>query len=449
MSERPNWLIQRGGQQLGPMTWTELAGRARRGELAPMDPVWQEGMPSWVPAHTVAGLFPPAPAAAAPGARPAKVPGATRTAAFAPPPTAGRFARARFHIARAAAWNLRAVGVLADEERALLDRGVDDPAARNYLAYRRSVLLVVGWMATINALLFGAGVADQGLTDLGTTLEGVRGLAFFVLPVTAFLAARSWTRHRRSRRIVTWGWTVTFLTPLLLELVPSEWRIQAQEGQARALVGVLGAIKDFVVLMPAVLALVPGVLRACLRVKVLLPESIVPGWFLVGATPLYVFLFLVVFAVVNQVASDPFLVVGVLLVTSGPLLYLLNVGLLTRPIAPGADFQRLVQVQRRIRYVLEAGVVFLLIWLFGTGHLLGRRIIGLDEGSLARPWSPELLKFPLEFGSHSLYTMTLVADAIMAMNLSVWQHMKQFMGTPAAKDYDRTMQEVNEAGEAG
>jgi hypothetical protein len=42
--------------------------------------------------------------------------------------------------------------------------------------------------------------------------------------------------------------------------------------------------------------------------------------------------------------------------------------------------------------------------------------------------------------------MVLVADAIMAMNLVVWQHMKQFMGTPAARSYDETMQEVDEAG---
>ena len=74
--------------------------------------------------------------------------------------------------------------------------------------------------------------------------------------------------------------------------------------------------------MPAVLSLLPGVLRGCLRIKALIPESILPGLFLVAATPLYILLFLVIFTTVNQVIGDLLLVLGILALLGAPMLYL-------------------------------------------------------------------------------------------------------------------------------
>ena len=57
----------------------------------------------------------------------------------------------------------------------------------------------------------------------------------------------------------------------------------------------LGAISVYVTLMPSVLSLIPGVIRACLRIKALIPESVLPGLFLIAAAPLYFLIFLVTF----------------------------------------------------------------------------------------------------------------------------------------------------------
>ena len=64
-----------------------------------------------------------------------------------------------------------------------------------------------------------------------------------------------------------------------------------------------------------------------------------------------------------------------------------------------------------------------------------------------RPWDLDLIRFPVEFATHSLLTMALASDLFMAMNLSVWQYTKEFVATPAARDYDRRMAEIEEAGE--
>lgn len=62
-----NWYCNVRGQQSGPLTDDAFRRLALSGQLQPADLVWQEGMPQWVPAMTVRGLFAPAPQQAMPG----------------------------------------------------------------------------------------------------------------------------------------------------------------------------------------------------------------------------------------------------------------------------------------------------------------------------------------------------------------------------------------------
>src|SRR5271165_6127259 len=55
------WYYVVNGAQTGPVSLAELKDAAATGKLSPPDLVWQEGTADWVPARTVAGLFPAAP----------------------------------------------------------------------------------------------------------------------------------------------------------------------------------------------------------------------------------------------------------------------------------------------------------------------------------------------------------------------------------------------------
>src|SRR5262249_4117063 len=150
-------------------------------------------------------------------------------------------------------------------------------------------------------------------------------------------------------RLLAIGWTIAFMAPLVLALFPVHWRYAMQEGEARvqqeALLRLVGAIAYYITLMPAGPAPLPGVRRALLRIKGVLPQSILPGWFLVGAAPFWIFLFLVIFATVNQVAGDALLIIGVIAVAGAPALYLVHFGLFTRPIHSDEDQKKLLNVQ--------------------------------------------------------------------------------------------------------
>ncbi|HEX4966615.1 MAG TPA: GYF domain-containing protein [Thermoanaerobaculia bacterium] len=64
------WYYRRGEAQLGPVSWEDLVGAARAGNLASGDLVWTDGMAQWQAASSIPGLIPQPAYGAAPPLRP-------------------------------------------------------------------------------------------------------------------------------------------------------------------------------------------------------------------------------------------------------------------------------------------------------------------------------------------------------------------------------------------
>jgi hypothetical protein len=424
-----SWSVLRGNDRLGPYPFDELRAMAGRGEVARDELVLEDGALAPRPAGTVAGLFAPAPSTPAPR-------------------EPWLLARLVLHAIRTMAWNLRTIPITAAEQHALVGASVDDAGARAYLAWRRSVLVVTAIIAAVAAGLtcYVELRNVPELTTIGYTVLALQLATGWVAPIAAAVAARRWLAHHRSRRALAIGWIVAFLAPLAIALVPFELRFETGDKDRVTALQVVGALVDYVTLMPLVLSVIPGVMRACLRVKLLLPASMLPGWFLVAAAPLWVVMFLIVFAIIGEVTTNPLLEVAVVLLAAAPLLYLRHRALFTAPATSADDEARLLAVHHRVRLLLEVGVACLIVWLF-WGRALDRHVIGLDEAtSLLRPWSVGLYRIPLEFAAHSLLTMALVADLMMAMNLALWIRTRAFVATAGAGAYDVVMTEIEEAG---
>ena len=452
------WRVSRGDAQFGPYTFAELATYVGEGRILPDDNVWHDGAAVQVPVNQLP-LAPAAPAITAPpGTAPGAAAGAAPTVILPGKPSFDANAlvgRVRREVTRALNWNLATVPVEPDEEAKLIANGVDEEDARRYLVWRRSVLLVVAFPTVLSGLLATIeflGRDNSGLSGLGILLELLRIAALFALPATAWFAARCWDQHRRSRQILLYGWLAAFLTPLLLALFPFSWRVDMSGGdpnlvsQMSGLLGLVGAIAVYVTLMPAVLSLIPGVMRACLRIKTLIPESILPGIFLIAATPLYVLLFLVIFTTVNQLAGSLLLILAVLALLGAPLLYMLNAGIFIRPLRTPEEVAKVGQVQKLVLIAGAVGVGLLVLYAFSSS-MMGRSLIGMsDRTSLMRPWSLAVIQFPIEYFLRSLFTTALVADLIMQLNLALWRHTQAFQAMPEAQAYDRLMSEIEEAG---
>jgi hypothetical protein len=382
------------------------------------------------------------------------------------------------HTWRTFAYDLRALPLTDHEANRLDRRGVEDDTARHYLTWRRSNLLVAGaataFAATAHSLVALTFYLEfpNLFSRLGVAVQTARHAALFALPVASFAALALWARPRVSYRVVLAGWVVSFLVPVLLSFVPPHQLFalgRLTEAQQQEVVEAAAEAVDFPVgltaaaervrqglyllvdvvvgafftllLLPTGLSLIPGVFRACARVKVMLPGSSLPGWSLVTTAPLYSFGFLVLLVLVHQVTGSWLLLTSALLFATAPLVYLVKAPLLLRPAPrePSANTLRSVQM---LSSAMGAGAAACLCVYLATLEVrfAGQtwRGFGLDpETSLVQPWT--VFQFVVEYLGRSFYMTVLVADMVLRMHCLVWAEGRPFLESPHHAEYEAAM----------
>lgn len=402
-------------------------------------------------------------------------------------------------IRRAFAVNPHKIPVGDRELATLVARGIEQPTICNYFAWRRSLMVFV-----VFTTLLSAGVAtyrsyteDEEEVDVvesirehlyPTTLDEMEGeeesavdeseeaaeeaavaaepkvpqtafatftdavelVALYVLPTAAAAVVIFWTRFQLSFGIMVAAFAFAFLAPLLIALCPWSWwgyvepvydrQKQPLEYFGSMAEGLLEGAAYLVTLLPTVLSLVPGVQRACIRIKMLLPQSMLPGFFLVMASPFYALFLLVVFVAVNQFDTHPLFFSGMLLFLAAPLTYAFRGELFTRPLTSEEDYRRIRGVQRIVGAMTGlAGI--LIVTFLATREWSGVRLLGVDpEHSLLVPL--DVVEFLLEVISRSMFITVLGADLFMRLNLSAWKNERSFAGKPEAENYNRIMSEL-------
>jgi hypothetical protein len=347
----------------------------------------------------------------------------------------------------------------------------DDLVLRRHLAWRRSVLVLVIALTALTAAIDTAtrlaggpqasfnfvlrldpeeGPAEQ--TWFGDLADLLWVLSFYAMPAAALPALLLWARPRASRSILLAGWCASFLVPVAIALAPWGWwtvepprpttsaaRLARQ--YERLVEGLAWSNYYVFVLSPAVLALVPGLLRACVRVKRLLPESVLPGWFLVAAAPFNGLLVLLTVVALAQVAPSPLLLAGMLLWLAAPLAYLARARTLTRPLCSPQDLRGLGATQV-VAWALILASSGCLIAYAASWQAFGLRLVGLEpRTSLLRPW--EVARYFLDFLGRSLFVTVLGADLLLRATLSAWRQQREFLQAGRSKEYDRLMEKLN------
>src|SRR5262249_2567985 len=97
-----------------------------------------------------------------------------------------------------------------------------------YLAWRRSVLLVLLVPATLVAVLYQIDAMDNDFdqfTPFGLAVFGLAMLSVYVMPLAALVAFLCWFRPRLSRAVMRYGWLIAFFVPIIIALFPIDWII--------------------------------------------------------------------------------------------------------------------------------------------------------------------------------------------------------------------------------
>jgi uncharacterized protein DUF4339 len=476
------WYYAHDGAQTGPVSFGDLRAAVASGQLGPEDLVWKEGTVDWVPARTVAGLFPSMAAAAAPPpGRPLPPPRAPAPAAPARssvrgaadplplaeplpaaggPPGAGNeyVELAKEFLRRTTAANPTLIAPSPEEDQKLTQMGYD-PVVKKYAVWRRAVL----WVAVVPtafAALFGlidllAMDEDQKsyYSAIGTIFLFLQAFSLFALPAAGAYAAMNFDQLSKSTRFVLLGGVIAFGVPLLVAFMPAGIMIDPRPEQGETAAGVEArrrvfamfmGVQFYVFLTPLVLSLLPAVSRGCVRVKGFLPESLVPGWGLVASIPLFVLLTLATFVVIYHMASNFLLLLGLLLWIGAPLLYLTKFKLLTRPITESQDIQTLAKTQLYVLATIGLGILLIVIYLF-TVKFNDRPLLGTSKNAHLKIWSLDLHRIWIEYLGRSLFLTVLFADLLVRMAVMVWREERAFAGTGPAANFDRTMSGFGEA----
>jgi GYF domain 2 len=448
------WYYAHEGQQFGPVVAAQLKQAADAGQLYPMDLVWKEGLANWVPASSIKGLFSAAALAAAPPPAPMNIapvvqPGTIPYTSSGPNPLVEA---AKMHAERAWVWDLQTVPVGTGEKAQLTAAGIDDEPTQRYFGWRRSLMLLVVLPTFVSAIFHTIVVANRGfahVSGFGSLAEGLLLLSMYCLPAAALAAAAMWAQARRSFLVLLLGGTVGMLVPVAVAFLPLEWMLKTEGGglglgSVATILAATGMVPYEAYQKFILLALFPAALRACLRIKSLLPESIFAGWFLVAAAPVQVLMVAMAFLGLSALWGDVLLLFSAVFLMAAPCLYLARARLFTRPLAADVNRQPISQIEWIYTGAVGMAAVFLVIFLLtkklgaGDGHLFG-----FDEKCVLSAW--RIPFYWVDYLGRSLFVTLVIADLVLRANLSAWRSLASFHKTVEAPGYDERMSRLENA----
>lgn len=256
-------------------------------------------------------------------------------------------------LKRAFRLEINANEVLVSERKALAASAahVTDPEHQAFLAWRRSVLLIVA-LAFIPLTVLRFIEAFEG-TPLPPAARGMMMIPAFaegLFCLVALWQLGAWTRWASQRRVLLIAWAVYFIAPFVVYLYPfqesldttKELRAAADIGamhfgvkkkHLHVAVGLAFGIKATLALAPKAVSLMPGVIRASIVSKLLFPGTSAPGFLMVLAAPLYALFAYVIILLPYQITASIYFAVGIVGVMTAQIFIALSGRKLTMPLS--------------------------------------------------------------------------------------------------------------------
>lgn len=337
---------------------------------------------------------------------------------------------------------------VTDAERAALHAAsppIADPDVQGFLAWRRSVHLVVA-IAILPLLVFHVITVAQ--TD--SSMKAWKALMVLQLIVDASFAVllwaqlRNWTQWHRQRRVLAIGWLAFFLMPFVLYLYPLRSALDDAIAQQTAgadprmaaamssLFGMVAAVAAMLQLAPKAISLMPGLLRGAITSKLLFPGASGPGWLMLLLAPIYALLMYVVLIIPYQITSSGYFVPAMI----GLIGAQVWLGRMAYQLARPERLEEALVLVRRVRTTYFAlNVVGLLFVVLGLSDLLKQLQIPF--------WTGVQVLFSLLV---NVLLLTLIATDQIVANLVRGHRLLALPGTAAAQaDFARDIAHFDES----
>lgn len=490
------WYYTVNGQQsTSPVSAAQLKQLAQAGQLQPTDLVWKDGLPNWVPASSLKGLF-SASSAAAPRApsMPPSFPEADDGADDYRPRSArgggGGFGPG---LMRAFAWNLSASTILPGEKAQLDAQGINGETAQRYLTWRRSFLFAVAVPTLIAAVLqtiqffrildaMKTAGKDVGslISGFGWILEILYMASLFLLPAAALAGAFLWTRLKTTGFFLRVAWLFALVMPVVLVLMPATLMFSLPKSSMSGMSGVDDALKKemekaaaamvaamaaglavplfFPQILPAIVSVAPGVVRAGLRLKTLVFGETAPGWAVVLGSYFCIlvpfFIFYLAYLFLAQLSF--LMLLSMILLLFAPVVYLVGSSFFVRPLSrreTGA-----VTLRQWIAFgMLAVGAIILSIYLLTSGSGSSEKAPpsarrgpppGMGGKTEAKEESGTLnlilagTQVYSDYLGRSLFTTVVFADFLLGSVVLAWRSRQQMAKTQDGANHEQSLTEL-------
>lgn len=243
------------------------------------------------------------------------------------------------------------------------DPPVLEKDVQRFLAWRRVGLFVAGMCISVKAVdgllgLFGTLFHSEGSGNAWN--DGIVALVIFVEAVVeivacglCWLACIRWAEINVSRASARVAWLLLAVFPILLLTLPITSVMSFEDDSYRTSTNLVLAVVAVAVLIPWTLAFFPGIIRACLTFKSLMPEAAGAGWILMCVCPLYAVVFVAAGLALLQTGYTTRIAVGLLLIAASSLVYLTFGPRLVRPL-DSADAGQLIRGAKRTATIIAA-----------------------------------------------------------------------------------------------
>jgi len=236
-------------------------------------------------------------------------------------------------LRRAFRLNIKPNEVLETERKALAESAahITEPEHQAFLAWRRSVLLiVVVAFVPLTILRFIEAFEQSAMTDAMRGFLLIPAFAEALLLLVASWQLFRWTQWRSQRRVLFIAWALYFIAPNLVFLYPFQTAYEgvaaatlrkvAQLGDlqisakvrkdAQLAIGLFFGLKATLLLAPKAISLMPGLIRASIVTKLQFPGASAPGYLILISAPLYALFAFMIVILPYQVTASPWFVTG-------------------------------------------------------------------------------------------------------------------------------------------
>ena len=306
-------------------------------------------------------------------------------------------------------WRLRQATVTEKEAEVLLQANVSNHLMQKYMGWRRSLLmfsLPSVLLSSIFSFIGIAGIVWESLNGLGV----IAVLLSIISPPTLFVAlcfsTYFWNDLVKSANICAYGWLFSLLAPIWPALLPIDYLLandllQQTTAEKLLLARFSLGISYSLQILPLIITIPSGALRGSLRVRGLLPECSLAGWFIVLIAPIVPLTIFAAMVLMTQLFGNALLLVGVVLLLVAPTFYVFRRKLYTEALTTEQD--RGLEWNQRIMTILSiCGAVMIGIWAL-TNDIF--------------PSVVDVLLFLCEWVGRALSSTVVFADTVFRMTL--------------------------------